>query len=364
MKPSYRLGQLVVATTILVSLGLCLALVGPGPAGAARAGHDLEAGGGGFPLGAFRMTERSGRTVTDADLADRVWVAAFIFTRCPLSCPRISSVMKGLQPGLKSAGVRLVSVSVDPDHDTPEVLAEYAKRFGADPDAWWFLTAPKADTYELIRSKFKLPVDVSADADRAAGAEAVFHSGRLALVNRGTVVGYFDADDPAEVKALTARALALASASRPSPAWVRRLPAVNATLNGTCAVLLTLGWFFIRAGRWKAHAAAMTASVVVSTVFLGFYLVYHFYVGSVPFRGVGPVRLVYFTILLSHTVLATFGVVPLVTVTFWNALRKRFDRHARIARLTFPIWLYVSVTGVVIYFMLYQLPVARSAGTL
>ena len=140
------------------------------------------------------------------------------------------------------------------------------------------------------------------------------------------------------------------------PAWVRRLPAVNATLNGTCALLLALGWVLIRAGNVRGHAATMIACVAVSALFLACYLVYHFQVGSVPFRGVGPVRLVYFTILLSHTLLATFGVVPLVALTLTRALRRRFDRHARIARVTFPIWMYVSVTGVVIYLMLYQLP--------
>ena len=100
----------------------------------------------------------------------------------------------------------------------------------------------------------------------------------------------------------------------------------------------------------------MVASIAVSSLFLASYLVYHFRVGSVAFRGVGPVRFVYFTILLSHTVLATLGVVPLVTLTLIRALRRHFDRHVRIARVTFPIWLYVSVTGVVIYLMLYQLP--------
>ena len=122
-------------------------------------------------------------------------------------------------------------------------------------------------------------------------------------------------------------------------------------------MLLILGWVLIRAGNVRGHAARMIACVAVSALFLACYLLYHFQVGSVAFRGVGPIRLVYFTILLSHTLLATFGVVPLVALTLTRALRRRFDRHARIARVTFPIWLYVSVTGVVIYLMLYQMPV-------
>ncbi len=102
--------------------------------------------------------------------------------------------------------------------------------------------------------------------------------------------------------------------------------------------------------------ASMVAGVVVSALFLGCYLVYHFEVrGSVPFRGVGPIRLVYFTILISHVVLAV-AIVPLVALTLIRALRRQFHRHARIAKVTFPVWLYVSITGVVIYLMLYQLP--------
>jgi protein SCO1/2/putative membrane protein len=351
----YRLGSLIVGGTVAVSLAVVLALVvvGRGRAsGPERAGQSL--GDQGFPLGSFRLVERSGRGVTDADLADRVWVAAFVFTRCPLSCPRISSVMKGLQGRLEGTGVRLVSLSVDPGHDTPGVLADYARRFGADPDRWWFLTGPKDDVLGLIRGRFKLGVEATAAADQQAGAEAFSHSSRLALVDGGRVVGYYDSMDPKGVESLMAEARRL-DAARARP-WVRRLPALNAGLNGSCAVLLVVGWLLIRAGRVRGHAVCMTSAVVVSALFLGSYLVYHAQVGSVAYRGEGPARVLYLTILLSHTLLATFGVVPLVALTLTRALRGRFDRHARIARVTLPIWLYVSVTGVVIYMMLYQLP--------
>jgi protein SCO1/2 len=347
---SYRLGNSIVLGTVVASLlAVCLAFVLPVPA-APRAGQAL--GELGFPVGTFRLTERSGRTVTDADLADRVWVASFIFTRCPLSCPRISSVMKGLQPKLAGTSVRLVSVTVDPEHDTPEVLAEYAKRFDADPDRWWFLTGPKDAIVTLVTERFKLGLQATSESDRQAGAEAFSHSDRLALVDRGKVVHVFDSSDPRAVEELIADARL-----RGAPSWVRRLPGLNAALNGSCAILLTLGWFQIRRGRVRAHASCMIAGVVVSALFLTSYLVYHYYVGSVPFRGVGPVRLVYFTVLLSHTLLATFAVVPLVTVTLTLAIRRRFASHARVARLTFPIWMYVSITGVLIYLMLYQLPI-------
>ncbi|WP_435016525.1 DUF420 domain-containing protein [Tundrisphaera sp. TA3] len=346
-KASYRLGLLLVAAAILGSLLLVVAGSGRRPA-SVRAGRDL---GDGYPLGSYKLNERSGKSITEADLAGDVWVAAFIFTRCPSSCPRISAVMKSLQQPLGQAGVRMASITVDPDHDTPAVLADYAKGLGADPNGWWFLTGPKSDVYDLILKQFKLPVSASSEEDQKHGAEAVAHSNRLVLVDRGNaVVGVFDSTDKAELAELVAQAKRRGS-------WARDLPAVNAALNGTCALLLVIGWILILTKRVKAHAICMISAVVVSAVFLACYLVYHYEVGSVAFRGVGAARTLYFTILLSHTILATFGVVPLVALTLTHAIRSQFARHAAIARVTFPIWLYVSVTGVVIYWMLYRMPV-------
>ncbi|OLD64348.1 MAG: hypothetical protein AUI47_06430 [Acidobacteria bacterium 13_1_40CM_2_68_5] len=130
------------------------------------------------------------------------------------------------------------------------------------------------------------------------------------------------------------------------------LPALNAVLNGTSAVLLAAGYVLIRQRRIAAHRACMLLALVTSAAFLVSYLTYHYHVGSVAYRGAGWARPVYFTILITHTILAA-AVVPLALVTVTRALRERFDRHVRIARLTLPIWFYVSVTGVVIYLMLY-----------
>ena len=132
------------------------------------------------------------------------------------------------------------------------------------------------------------------------------------------------------------------------------LPSLNAALNALSAVLLATGYGFIRAGRRSTHRNCMLAALVSSSAFLVSYLVYHYQVGSVPFRGRGLLRLIYFAILLSHTVLAV-AIVPLVAVTLVRALRDRFADHRRIARWTLPLWGYVSVTGVVIYWMLYHL---------
>ena len=130
--------------------------------------------------------------------------------------------------------------------------------------------------------------------------------------------------------------------------------ALNATLNASSAVLLSTGYLMIRRGRVLAHKSCMGLAFLSSTAFLVSYLLYHARVGSVAFRGQGWIRPVYFTLLASHTILAA-AIVPLAVITLSRALREQFDRHKRIARWTLPLWLYVSVTGVVIYFLLYHL---------
>lgn len=134
----------------------------------------------------------------------------------------------------------------------------------------------------------------------------------------------------------------------------RALPALNAILNATAAVLLCVGYVMIRRRRVPRHRAAMIAAFVTSTLFLVSYVVYHAQAGSRPFPGRGPIRVVYFTILITHVVLAA-TIVPLSLMTLAQAFRGRYDLHRRIARRTLPLWLYVSVTGVVIYLMLYRL---------
>lgn len=146
-----------------------------------------------------------------------------------------------------------------------------------------------------------------------------------------------------------------------APGWVLVLPTVNAALNAVSTVLLVTGFVLIRSGRARAHMWTMLTSFGVSIVFLACYLTYHFALGhytgssSRRFEGAGAIRTVYFAILISHVILA--AVVPvLASMTIYRALRARWPEHKRIARVTFPIWLYVSVTGVIIYGMLYHWP--------
>jgi uncharacterized membrane protein YozB (DUF420 family) len=135
---------------------------------------------------------------------------------------------------------------------------------------------------------------------------------------------------------------------------LHQLPTLNATLNGTSAILLAAGYACIRSGKRRAHAGFMIAALIVSAVFLTSYLYYHFHVGRTTFPRPGFVKEVYLTILFTHTILAIVTALWLVPVTLSRALRERYDKHRAIARWTLPIWFYVSVTGVIIYFMLYH----------
>lgn len=138
------------------------------------------------------------------------------------------------------------------------------------------------------------------------------------------------------------------------PEYISYLPHLNAILNTTSALFLIAGYRFIRAGLVRAHRNCQVTALVTSTVFLISYLTYHYYHGDTPFPGQGIVRPFYFAILITHVILAIV-IVPLVLITVYRAARGDFIRHRRIARWTLPLWLYVSVTGVIIYLMLYRI---------
>ena len=132
------------------------------------------------------------------------------------------------------------------------------------------------------------------------------------------------------------------------------LPALNASLNALASLFLLAGFVLIRQKRVEAHRLCMLAALATSVLFLASYVVYHANIGSRPFTGTGPIRVVYFAILISHVILA-IAIVPLVLITVSRALARRFDQHRRIARITWPLWTYVSITGVLVYLMLYRM---------
>ena len=135
--------------------------------------------------------------------------------------------------------------------------------------------------------------------------------------------------------------------------WYEYLPPINATLNGLSATFLVAGYLNIRRGKREIHRRFMVSAVTTSAIFLACYLTYHYNAGTTKFLGTGIARTSYFVLLSSHTILAV-AIVPLAIITLVRALSEKFDKHKKIARVTLPIWLYVSVTGVLVYFMLYQ----------
>jgi protein SCO1/2/putative membrane protein len=346
----------------------------------------------------FSLTECHGQTVTKADLLGKPWLACFVFTRCAGPCPRVSREMQILQDRTRDLDVRLVSFTVDPETDTPEVLRTYAEFYKADPLRWWFLTGDKEVIYRLIRRSFRMIVDE--DPKQIPGFE-VIHSTEIMHVDaEGVVRGRYNAQndvamarlrrallgksDPLDAAVIkegeenerrqvqlqrqaeeaaerTLKEEEAAEALARVPAWFLRLPAVNASLNGLATVLLFGGWVLIKSHKPRAHKGAMLTAFAVSMAFLACYLVYHQQLrqwtgsGSHRFEGQGLIRPVYFTILITHVVLAA-AVPILASVTIYRGLTSQWERHKRLARVTFPIWLYVSVTGVIIYFILYHWP--------
>lgn len=293
----------------------------------------------------FALTERSGRTISRRDLAGRVWIADFFFTRCPTLCVTMSSNLARLQTRLPGR-IAFVSFTVDPEFDTPEVLQTYARRWRAEEGRWFFLTGPIQEITKVSLG-FRL-----AGPTEGSSPHLITHSNRFVLVDAaGKIRGYFFGDDPDEVRKLETAALSLL------PGISSLLPHVNAALNALSAVCLVAGFARIRKKQIHAHRLCMVGALALSVLFLVSYVVYHWQAGSRPFQGEGAIRYLYLAILVSHIVLAAL-IVPLALVTLGFAVRERFDRHRALARWTFPLWLYVSVSGVAVYLLLYHWPFA------
>jgi protein SCO1/2/putative membrane protein len=317
------------------------------------------------PIGAFSLTERSGRIITLDDLRGKVWVAHFFFRCCTQGCPQTTASMVELQRAFAgNPRVMLVSFTLDPETDTPEELKTFAAEHGADPKQWLFLTGDEKTIHTLVEKSFLQSVAKTGDPDPG---KKILHTFRLMVVDGdGRIRGYIDdGRDPEQVGNLEKRVRTLANIlvrnlEKQTLADLQGLrtflPGLNASLNVTCAVLLVLVFLAIRRRRENLHKACMLSALAVSLVFLASYLFYHLVLHgrATAFQGEGWIRPVYFTVLLTHTVLAAV-VAPLALFTAWQGIRERRPRHVRIARWTLPLWLYVSITGVVVYWMLYHL---------
>jgi protein SCO1/2/putative membrane protein len=315
----------------------------------------------------FTLTERNGSKVSLEDLQGKVWIASFVMTRCPDGkCPQVTRTVSQLQDTLADRrDVRLVTFTVDPDTDDPTELNRYAQDHGAKDDGrWLFLTGD----YDVIDGLMK--------AIRVRGGEGsprrVDHSQKLVLVGRtGEVLGYFDGywntamvpEADFERNLLRLRR-AVDKALQPElPAWMPQdFPAFHALLNAVATVLLLVGYIAIRLKQTRVHISCMIITLLISTLFLASYLFFHLVVKEGrPTRFVDQapdapawVATTYAVILLSHTILAIFA-TPMALTTAYFGLRRWWPAHTRLSRITFPIWLYVTVTGVMVYWMLYRL---------
>lgn len=301
-------------------------------------------------VGDFTLTERSGKKFRPDELRGKVWVAHFFFTTCTQGCQQTTQTMKQLQEIFRGRpDVRLVSISVHPEKDSREVLESFAHELQAEPGQWFFLTGEGDEDPRAVVQKHFFQAALPSDS-KEAGKE-VIHSFALKVIDRqGNIAGYVDGRDPTVVGELVERVRNVA-------AQRYRLPAFNAILNSLCTVLLILGYIAIRRGRDGLHIFLMQTALAVSVLFLACYLYFHFVVldgQPTRFRGEGWVRPTYFAILLSHTILAMV-VAPLALVVTYLGWKNRLRRHVKVARWTLPLWLYVSITGVVVYWILYQM---------
>ncbi|WP_437223167.1 DUF420 domain-containing protein [Planctomicrobium sp. SH661] len=360
-------------------------------------------------VGEFQLIDQDGETFTRETLLGEPWIANFVFTRCTYQCPATSRKIMELNQELRDVPVRFVTITVDPEHDTPAIMKEFASIWGAKVPRWRFATGKPEEVMQLIRTGFKVPAWENVGTERLPGMEFA-HSNHLIHVDAtGRILGRYDSGvdselvtlrrvikgdiktplkyQPATLDMMAAleakkkeaqKELARQAAGDPMaklPAWAQRLPATNALLNTMATVLLLQGYAAVKFGQIRIHKRLMLMAFFVSIAFLACYLSYHYalhhYAGvrGKPYHGTGVMKPIYYTILISHVILAT-AVPVLAIVTIRNGLKayphgispadaaqlvNERKIHKRWAWITFPIWLYVSVTGVMIYWMLYRM---------
>jgi protein SCO1/2/putative membrane protein len=339
----------------------------------------------------FTLTDQLGREVTKESLLGTPWVANFIFSRCHSHCPATLNELFHLQRRLEDVDVKFVTITVDPQTDDVARMKELSKAFGADPERWLFLTGEPAEIQNVIMDGFKQPM--------SSNPMLLAHSMNLMHVDEaGEIIGQYryhfqepgapdqfrvleqvlegEIETPAENRFKGGPQITMpeiegpetteagdAAAARPVqpaadavPAWVERLRTTNALLNGVATVLLLLGFTAILSGHIEVHKRLMLMAFGTSIAFLVCYLTYHGAlkhftgVGHKPYGGDESLLGAYRTILWSHIALAAITPI-LASITIYRGLAGLWDSHRRIARVTFPIWLYVSATGVIIYFM-------------
>ena len=269
--------------------------------------------------------------------------------------------MKSLQDALPPASrAKLVTLTTDPDYDTPPVMKKYGERFGADFNRWKFLTGTKAEIAALAGGSLKFSAVPVKPEDQKNPADLFIHTTIFVVVDKhARLRGIFETGgDGMEWTNVQPRIIAHRAPTRTRAMTVHDLPAVNASLNGLSAIFLTAGYIFIRRKNKNRAPQLHGGGVRHLNLFLTCYLTYHGYLAigfaHGPTRFLEPewFRPIYLAILRTHTVLAVV-IVPMILMTLNRARLQRFELHKKIARWTWPLWMYVSVTGVVVYWLLY-----------
>lgn len=324
----------------------------------------------------FTFTDRGGAEVTKASLLGEPWIGVPFFVRCTGPCPSVTrDISERLIPMLDGTPIRVVSFSIDPTVDTPEKLDEYAAAFGAEDERWLFVRGDsEEEMHRFLNDGLKVPVVRDAEVDDPG--QAIVHGTRMPVVDaEGVIAGWYELRDPSQGEdgipieeatpivetryaLIAARARALAGLDYVwPPKTPSRIPLINASLNAAAFLLLIAGYVAIRREKKELHGLLMRSAFVVSALFLGFYLYYHFAVlpisgGPTKYNGTGLAKTAYLLMLLTHVVLAIVN-LPMVLRVLWLAHKERWDAHKRLAKWTFPIWVYVSLTGVLVYLVLY-----------
>jgi uncharacterized membrane protein YozB (DUF420 family)/cytochrome oxidase Cu insertion factor (SCO1/SenC/PrrC family) len=306
------------------------------------------------PVGNFSLQDRTGKYINASDLRGDIWVAHFFFPQCTGACTKSTPNMKKLQDHYRGRKhVKFVSIALH--GDTLDTLNRYAEAQNAEPGQWYFLTSEDEDrVHDIIRVAF---FDTAMKNKNPTPGNEIVHSSRLMLIDpSGMIVGSVEGvdDDAFDVMKTQIDRLRL---EQRIPVRGSDLPWFNALLNSSCTILLLLGWIAIRLRFETLHKILMLLALAVSMVFLASYLFYHFVVVEMQptrFPGTGAARYAYLAILLTHTILAVV-VAPLALTITVQGLRDSRRMHVKLARWTLPMWLYVSVTGVVVYWMLYRI---------
>jgi len=300
-----------------------------------------------FEMPRFGLTDQNGKPFESESLKGNPAILAFVFTRCAGPCPVMFAEMAAMQGRIADHRVKFILITIDPKRDTPEVLKRKLSELKADESRWSFLTG---GIPEIFRIQKEMMLAHGRDEND------LVHSDRFMLFDKaGVCRGRFDGKLQSDMTELVGAANHLLNEPVQRSRAATVIPLINSCFNGLSTLLLISGFLLIRSGNWKAHAVCMSLALGSSALFLVGYLLNKYLYGT-HFSGLPPgaLRTGYFILLTSHTILA-IAVLPLVFVTVLRVVNKKWDKHRMIARPTLAVWLYVSVTGVIVYLALYQL---------